>query len=613
MTDRGSAPEAAGVIERRAGGGRGRWILGIGRARLPLATALASAFGLMLLATLAIVLGLTFYVGATNTRQLLVDKSNLLLDMLQERIDDFLVPVANQLRLISGEIAMLDRPEELLAANSALHGILAATPQILGVLFVTPDMRVYRYRAGQGELPREDWSTNGTIAKLVAAARVSNGVVWGPPSWSDELRKTVINAHLALERNGRLYGVLFAAVGLDTMGGFVNELSRSVGQPVFVLQGRNQVVAAPGLDMSVVGPDHPLPLLIDTGNPVLAALWVGSTADIDILDRGLRGSVRLATASSSEWLVLYREIPGFGDEPWIVGTYLPASIAVSELARLRYALLLSLGCLVVAVAATLWLGRRMARPVERLAEAARRVQHLQLSDAPELPRSRIVELDHAARAFNAMRNGLSWFETYVPRRLVRQLMANPSPAVVASRQLEVTVLFTDIVGFSRLTQHLDAASAAELLNRHFELLAGCVGETDGTVDKFLGDGMMAFWGAPVPQPDHAERAVRAALLIRDRMAGEASGLRLRIGLHTGPALVGNIGARDRLNYTLVGDTVNVTQRLEQLGKDVAPESPIVILASAATARHAEGLCAIEPLGPRALRGRDATIEVFRLR
>ena len=211
------------------------------------------------------------------------------------------------------------------------------------------------------------------------------------------------------------------------------------------------------------------------------------------------------------------------------------------------------------------------------------------------------------------RNGLSWFETYVPRRLVRQLMANASPGVVASRQLEVTVLFTDIVGFSRLTQHLDAASAAELLNRHFELLAGCVGETDGTVDKFLGDGMMAFWGAPVPQPDHAARAVRTALLIRDRMAEEASGLRLRIGLHTGPALVGNIGARDRLNYTLVGDTVNVTQRLEQLGKDVAPECPIVILASAETAHHAEGLCTIEPLGPRALRGRDATIEVFRLR
>jgi class 3 adenylate cyclase len=257
----------------------------------------------------------------------------------------------------------------------------------------------------------------------------------------------------------------------------------------------------------------------------------------------------------------------------------------------------------------------MARPVERLAQAAGHIQKLELGAVGELPRSHIKELDQAARAFNAMHNGLAWFETYVPRRLVGQLMANPSPEVVASREIEVTVMFTDIVGFSRLAEQLDASAAAELLNRHFELLAGCVGETDGTVDKFLGDGMMAFWGAPVPQPDHAARAVRSAMLVRDRLSTIEGfpPLRLRVGLHTGLALVGNIGARDRLNYTLVGDTVNVTQRLEQLGKEVAPGDDIVILASASTAAHARGLCTVEPLGPRQLRGRDETVEVFRLR
>jgi adenylate cyclase len=176
------------------------------------------------------------------------------------------------------------------------------------------------------------------------------------------------------------------------------------------------------------------------------------------------------------------------------------------------------------------------------------------------------------------------------------------------------VLFTDIVGFSRLAQQLDAAAAAALLNHHFELLAGCVAATDGTVDKYLGDGMMAFWGAPLPQPDHAERAARAALLIRDRLRAETGGqrLRLRIGIHTGMALVGNIGARDRLNYTLVGDTVNVTQRLEQLGKDIAPDDEVVILTGPTTAARVAGLCAVQPLGAWQLRGRDETVEVFRL-
>lgn len=605
----GTHDGTAGLLRRLA------VILGIARARLPLAVALALAFGLMLLAALAVVLGLAFYAGTANTRHLLADRSNLLLDTLEDRIESFLAPVGVQLGVIATEMIEADEPSRLLERKSALHGILAATPQVLGVLFVTPELQAYRYRRESGAEPVQDWRGNAEMADYLAEARIGRGVSWGPPVWSAELHETIINANLPIADNADLAGLLFAAVGLRTMVDYVDELSTRVGQPVFVLQGRSRVVAVPGLDPDIAGPDRPLPLLAEAGDPVLAAIWNGSTEVVEIFDQGVRGSARLVSAGDVEWVVLYREIVGFGNEPWIVGTYLPASVAGAEIRRLWHALLLSLGCLVAAVAATFWLGQRMARPVERLAQAAGHIQKLELNEVAELPRSHISELDQAARAFNAMRNGLAWFETYVPRRLVGQLMANPSPDVVASREIEVTVLFTDIVGFSRLAEQLDASQAANLLNQHFELLAGCVGETDGTVDKFLGDGMMAFWGAPVPQPDHAARAVRAALLIRERLStidGFAP-LRLRLGLHTGPALVGNIGARDRLNYTLVGDTVNVTQRLEQLGKQIAPADPIVILASAATAAHAEGLCQVEALGPRQLRGRDETVEVFRLR
>jgi adenylate cyclase len=381
-----------------------------------------------------------------------------------------------------------------------------------------------------------------------------------------------------------------------------------------VLEGRDRVIAAPNLDTANLGPDRPLPLLAEAGDPVLAAIWAGATQRLGILERGVRGGMLSVTALNEDWAVLYRQVPGYGDRPWILGTYLPARSAGVEVRRLLEALAMSLVALVVAVLATFWLGQRMAQPVQRLAEAAGQIQKLKLDDLADLPRSRIRELDQAARAFNAMRRGLGWFETYVPRRLVGQLMATSSPDVVASREVELTVMFTDIVGFSRLAERLDAAEAAALLNHHFELLAGCVLETDGTVDKFLGDGMMAFWGAPVAQPDHAARAIRAALLMRDRVRADPDerSMRLRIGLHTGPALVGNIGSRDRLNYTLVGDTVNVAQRLEQLGKQLAPDADIVILASATTAAHAGGLCAAQPLGAQQLRGRDEWMEVFAL-
>ena len=360
--------DTAGLLRRLA------VTLGIARARLPLAVALALAFGLMLLVAQAVVLGLAFYAGTANTRQLLADRSNLLLDSLEKRIESFLTPIATQLNVIAAEMADDDDPSRLLDRKSALHGILAATPQVLGVLLVTPDLKAYRYLSDAGAAPVEDWSGNDDIRNVLAEARVGRGVVWGPPAWSAELGQTVINANLPIARDGRIYGVLFAAVSLAAMVQYVDELSAAVGQPVFVLQGHDRVVAAPNLDPSFAGPDRPLPLLAEAGDPVLAAMWAGSTEVVEIFDQGVRGSARLASTQGREWFVLYREIAGFGDRPWVVGTYLPASEARTEIRRLRHALLLSLGCLVAAVAATFWLGRRMARPVERLAEAAGHVQ-----------------------------------------------------------------------------------------------------------------------------------------------------------------------------------------------------------------------------------------------
>lgn len=590
-------------------------LLGLTRARLPLAVALSLAFGLMLVTALGSVLALAFYAGTANTRTLLADRTNLLLDSLQDRVAGLFQPAEAQLEFLGGEIEEGDLdPLRIPRGHRAVRVVLAMTPQVAGVAFVRPDFRAFRFLRGQGPLPMEDWSDLDEVRALVDQAHDDAKVRWGAPAWSDDLSQTVINAHLPIYRDKELLGLLFVAVTVDTLVRFVDQLSAGIGQPVFVLQGRDRIVARPDLDTSLAGPGRPLPLVAEAGDPVLAAMWVGGEELQPLLGDRLRGEARRVDAAGQGWVILYREIPGFGDQPWVVGTYLPANIAGVEIRRLWHALLLSVGCLIVAVLATFWLGRRMARPVENLADAAAHIQALDLAAVPILPRSHLRELDRAARAFNAMRNGLAWFETYVPRRLVRQLMDNPSPDAVASRQLEVTVLFTDIVGFSSLAEQLDAADAASLLNQHFELLAGCVAETEGTVDKFLGDGMMAFWGAPVPQPDHARRAVQAAIAIRARLAkaGVPLRLRLRIGIHTGRALVGNIGSRDRLNYTLVGDTVNVAQRLEQLGKEVAPRDDVVILISATTAAQAAGIAEFEHLGSRQLRGRDETVEVFRV-
>ena len=185
-------------------------------------------------------------------------------------------------------------------------------------------------------------------------------------------------------------------------------------------------------------------------------------------------------------------------------------------------------------------------------------------------------------------------------------------------------MFTDIAGFTGLSEGLPAPVIAEFLNRHFALLGACIEDEDGTVDKFIGDSVMAFWGAPDDQPDHAERASRAARAIaiaieadnQTRLAAGDPPVRVRIGLHSGPVTVGNIGAPGRINYTIIGDTVNIAQRLEQLGKADAAETAtaaVTVSLSAATAEHLGPEFTCDAIGGHRLRGRDAMIEVFRLR
>ena len=208
-----------------------------------------------------------------------------------------------------------------------------------------------------------------------------------------------------------------------------------------------------------------------------------------------------------------------------------------------------------------------------------RRQDMEIAEPPILPRSVFRELDEAAAVFNDLRDTLKWFAIYVPKKLVARLMVQGENARVESEERCVTVLCTDISGFTELSEQLSASETARLLNEHFSLLATCVDSSGGIIDKFIGDSLMAFWGPPLGGEDHAERACRAAIGMRDtmrhfnerrRLLGEAP-TRIRIGVHTGPAIVGNIGAPGRTNFTVVGDTANLAHRLEQMAKSVTVE------------------------------------------
>jgi len=176
------------------------------------------------------------------------------------------------------------------------------------------------------------------------------------------------------------------------------------------------------------------------------------------------------------------------------------------------------------------------------------------------------------------------------------------------------VLFADLRDFTRLAEGLDPRQVVVLLNRFHSAMVEVVFAHGGTLDKYLGDGLMVYFGAPVAQPDQAARAVRCALGMQQTLATlnrqggalAAPSLRMGIGVHTGLAVVGDIGAESRREFTVIGDAVNVAARLEQLTKQF--ELPVLV--SASTVAAADGVMPFRLVDRVNLRGRTEAVEVY---
>jgi adenylate cyclase len=205
------------------------------------------------------------------------------------------------------------------------------------------------------------------------------------------------------------------------------------------------------------------------------------------------------------------------------------------------------------------------------------------------------------------------FGKYVPPEVVDAVLTHPDALALGGEKREITVLFSDIEGFTALSEDLPPDRVLTLLNAYFEGVAAIIVAHGGIIIDFIGDAVFAVFGAPIAHPDHAQRGLAAARGVARFTAGFAAeqrqqGLalgRTRVGVHTGVAIVGNIGARDRLKYGAAGDVVNTASRLEGANKLFDSS----ILASAATIAHA-GDPDVRSVGGLILKGRSTPLEAY---
>lgn len=495
------------------------------------------------------------------------------------------------------------------------------------MLFVQTNFESIVVSRGEGitvEIP----STPGSLARRQFAldgAAASGKPFWAPPIWVTEASGPVLTYIAPVTCGDDLIGVVVAPVVLSRIAEFLLELETENNLSAFILHDHDRVLSHPRMKdtdfkITTYAAGNPLPRIQDIPEPAFDLLAGGGEEATTLFNYA--GNVSDARASVST-IIITRDTDKFGPSVWTIGLALDRAIVGREVERLINTAIIGISILFLAVLLGFLFARHLNHQIGQLVSAAAALTRLDVAIAPEVPDSRIRELSEASRAFNRMIAALRLFEVYVPKQLVLRMMLG-GKAVEAIDERELTIMFTDIRGFSTIAENMEASEIAEFLNTHFDMLAEPIEAEGGTVDKYIGDAIMAFWGAPEDIPDHAVRALRAADEIQQRIradngqhrdAGETP-LALRIGIHTGPVVVGNIGSRNRINYTIVGDAVNIASRIASIAKEMAADEDCIVLVSGDAREHTmrdpQHDYILEPLGAREIRGREGTVSIFRL-
>lgn len=397
-------------------------------------------------------------------------------------------------------------------------------------------------------------------------------------------------------------GVLAIMIEYTRLARFLSQLEVGRTGTAFIIDDSGELVAAPDKDADE--------LHVAKGDTNLLPL--ARMALVKAGDGGRKEARRSRlTSGGAAYEVALTPLPFPG---WSLATVIPEAEFLGPVETTLHRLILGLavGAVLAALASAMLARSVIAAPLSRVVGELRHVEAFALEQVRRHP-SRLKEIASLSGAIAEMAAGLSAFRKFIPADLVRGLLRQGVEAKPGGSIQELSVMFIDIAGFTGLSERL-GDRVVPLLSRYLDLASEAVVANGGTIDKFIGDAVMAFWGAPQPQDDHALRCCRAALGCREAIARSGLAddlgqpLQIRIGINSGRMLVGNIGSELRLNYTVIGDAVNVASRLEGANKSYGTQ----ILIGEVTERLARGAIVTREIDSIAVYGREEGFPVFEL-
>jgi class 3 adenylate cyclase/ABC-type nitrate/sulfonate/bicarbonate transport system substrate-binding protein len=485
---------------------------------------------------------------------------------------------------------------------------------------VTDGLRRTRHRRFFDKWPHEVGAYDAPSDLDVAAlpgyrqARDNRTLAVTEPAINPDTGFPILSLRIPIVSEGRFLGCASANLTIDVLSRFLDQNRASAGSVTFIADRVSAKVIA--------FPDPRKGVRVEDGRIRIATLDDIDDPDVREADRQRRllGAAHFtfrSGASGRDLVASFADFPdGFG-QPWVIVTLTPIDDFVGTLKatnRLMMAVIIALT--IIELFFIYFASSRLASPVVSVSRQLQAIENLDF-DTPPARRSSIREIAQLEAAASLLRTSLQSFASFVPLGVVRQLVSSGIPLAPGVKPCPLTIFFSDLENFSSHAERLHPDALLVQISAYLEEVSHAITQEGGTVDKFIGDGIMAFWGAPTAHPDHGLRGCAAALRAVRRMARlnaawEGEGrprIGLRIGLNSARVLVGNIGSSERLSYTALGDGVNVAARLEGLNKQFGT----AICVSDSIVEEAGDRIVVRPLRRVQVKGRKTEFMVYELR
>ncbi|MDC7124298.1 MAG: adenylate/guanylate cyclase domain-containing protein [Spirochaetales bacterium] len=367
---------------------------------------------------------------------------------------------------------------------------------------------------------------------------------------------------------GSRTGVLGVDVLIDELSVFLEELSTQSSGLVLFYNEKLEVTTAPYY-LTQTYNFKPNTSFSDTGVPLLKVI-----SDEVLKKNIMENSSFTVKLDNKRYYLKTVKLPKlYSKDEHVLIAISEKEILKSVSSIALKSMLISLVITLLSIPISLILSQFITSPLNSLVEEAEKIGKFELDGELDVS-TNIVEVVSLSKEMASMKRGLRYFNRYVPSKLVRKLVESGQGAEIGGALKEMTLLFTDIESFTTISEGISADKLMVYLSDYFNVLSTEILRTNGTIDKYIGDAVMAFWNAPTDIAFHQEQACSAALNIKktiEKFAPEWKAMNIpvfktRIGIHSGVAVVGNVGSAERMNYTAIGDVVNNCSRLEGLNK-----------------------------------------------